>query len=207
MTWIAVAVVGGGLVGSYVQSKAVGKAADVQSATAQQGMQVQQQQFDVLQKNLQPYMQAGQSALAGQQALLGLSGPEQQAALISQLQQSPQMQAMQQQGENAILQNAAATGGLRGGNVQAALGQFRPQLLNQLIQQQFGNLGGLTSLGQSSAAGVGNAGMNMASNIGNLLQQQGAAQAGGIMGKANAISGGLQSAIGSFIGGKAMGVF
>lgn len=207
MTWIAVAVVGGSLVGGYVQSKAAGKAADVQAATSQQGMQVQQQQFDVLQKNLQPYMQAGQSALAGQQALLGLSGQQQQADAIAQLAQSPQMLAMQQQGESAILQNAAATGGLRGGNVQAALGQFRPQLLNQLIQQQFGNLGGLTNLGQSSSAGVGNAGMNMASNIGNLLQQQGAAQAGGIMGRANAISGSLQNAAGAFMGGKSIGVF
>ncbi|WP_449405980.1 hypothetical protein [Massilia phosphatilytica] len=37
---------------------------------------------------------------------------------------APRFQALQQQGNDAILANASATGGLRGGNVQGALGQF-----------------------------------------------------------------------------------
>ncbi|WP_380784016.1 hypothetical protein [Sphingomonas sp. R86520] len=41
------------------------------------------------------------------------------------------------------------------------------------------NLNGLTSLGQNAAAGVGNNAMNSANNIGSLLNQQGAAIAGG----------------------------
>jgi len=204
MTWIAVAVVGGGLVSSYMSGNAAQSAAQTQAGTAQQGMAITQAQFDALQKNLQPYMQAGTGALAQQQGLLGLAGPQTQATMINALAQSPQMQALQKQGENAMLQNASATGGLRGGNIQAALAQFRPQLLNQLINQQLGNLGGLTSIGQSSAAGVGNAGMGMAGNISNLLAQQGAAQAGGIMGQANAWSGGLQNMTGSLLGAKAM---
>ena len=111
---------------------------------------------------------------------------------------------MQQQGNNAILANASATGGLRGGNTQAALAQFSPQLLSQLIQQQFGNLGGLTSVGQNAAAGVGNAGMQTGNSITNLLQQQGAAQAGAALagGRASmgAWSGGM-GALGTFAGG------
>ena len=47
------------------------------------------------------------------------------------------------------------------------------------MQQQFGNLGGISSMGQNAAAGVGNAGMQTGSNIANLLGQQGAATAGG----------------------------
>jgi hypothetical protein len=97
--------------------------------------------------------------------------------------QSPLFQALTQQGENAILQNASATGGLRGGNVQAALSQFRPQALNALIEQQYGRLGGLSELGQASAAGQAASGMESASNIGNLLANQGAAIAGGQMAK------------------------
>jgi hypothetical protein len=79
------------------------------------------------------------------------------------------------------LQQAAATGGLRGGNIQAALAQFRPQVLSGLIEQQYGRLGGLTQLGQASAAGVGSAGMQTGTNVSNLIQQQGAAQAGGAL--------------------------
>ena len=106
------------------------------------------------------------------------------------------MQALTQQGENALLQNASATGGLRGGNLEAALAKFRPQMLSQLIQSQYTNLGGLTSIGQNAAAGVGNAGQNTGNAITNLLQQQGAAQAGSALasGQANA---GLASGIGS----------
>jgi hypothetical protein len=62
-------------------------------------------------------------------------------------------------------QTPRATGGLRGGNVQAALGQFQPQLLAQLIDQQYSRLGGLTSIGQNAAAGVGNAGMSTGNSI------------------------------------------
>ncbi len=135
--------------------------------------------LDAFQKVLAPFVTAGTGALGAQQNLLGLNGNDAQQAAINGIQASPQFAALQQQGNNAILANASATGGLRGGNVQGALAQFSPALLSQLIQQQYSNLGGLTSLGQNSAAGVGNAGMQTGSNISNLLQQQGAATAGG----------------------------
>ena len=59
---------------------------------------------------------------------------------------------MVRQGEEAILQGASATGGLRGGNVQAALAQFRPAMLNRFVQQQYERLGGLTR-GATGVAG------------------------------------------------------
>jgi len=106
-----------------------------------------------------------------------------------------------------LLQRASATGGLRGGNIQGALAQFRPQLLSSLIDQQYGRLGGMTALGQQSAAGVGTAGLQTGVNVANLLGQQGAAQAGAeiAQGKAfgaipAAISGGL--GLFSGLGGK-----
>lgn len=106
----------------------------------------------------EPYAAAGEAALQQQQALAGLLGPDAQAAAIAQLESSPQFQSMLAQGERAILQNAAATGGLRGGNVQAMLAQFRPQLLSSIIEQQYGRLAGLAGTGLSAAGaqmGVG----------------------------------------------------
>jgi hypothetical protein len=102
-----------------------------------------------------------------------------QAQAIAQLEGQPQFQALLRQGEDAILQNASATGGLRGGNTQSALSRFRPQLLNQFIEQQYARLAGITSLGQSSAAGVGNAGIQTGQNIGNTLIGRGEATAAG----------------------------
>ena len=51
--------------------------------------------------------------------------------------------------------------------------QFRPALLSQLIAEQYNRLGGLSSLGQNAAAGVGNAGLSTANGIGGALQQAG----------------------------------
>lgn len=121
----------------------------------------------------------------------GTSAAQAQQAAISGIEQSPMFQALARQGEMGITQNASATGGLRGGNMQGALAQFRPALLNQQIQQQFQNLGGITSLGQSSAAGVGGAGMQAATNIGQAYTQAGQAQAGGYLGQANAFNNAL----------------
>lgn len=120
---------------------------------------------------LEQFAQQWHQTKGGDLSAFQTGGAKAQQAAIDQFQQSPMFQALARQGEDAILQNASATGGLRGGNTQGALAQFRPALLNQQIQQQYQNLAGLSALGQSSAAGVGSGGMAAASNIGNLLTQ------------------------------------
>ena len=192
-------VAGSQLVGSSMQASAAGDAAAAQGAASQAGIEEQRRQFDEMRKLLQPYTEAGLPALEQQQTLLGLKGPEAEQAAIARLTGGETFKALAQQGENALLQQASATGGLRGGNIQAALGQFRPQLLSSLIDQQYGRLGGMTSMGQASAAGVGAAGMETGTNIANLLGQQGAAEAGGILGEAKAY-GQLFNLPGQFVG-------
>lgn len=171
----------GGVTGASQQAEAAQQAAGTQAASAQAGIEEQRRQFDAIVKMMSPYLQAGTQALGQQRGLLGLAGTQQQQAAIEQLQKSPIFTSMLQQGQNALLQNAAATGGLRGGNTQAALAQLSPQLLSQVYQHQLANLGGLTNLGQSSAGLQAGAGQNSAENIANLLGQKGAATAGGQM--------------------------
>ncbi len=115
------------------------------------------------------------------------------------------MKALVQKGENALLQNASATGGLRGGNTAAALAQFRPQMLAQLIEGQFSKLGGLSSLGANSAAMQGNTGMNMASNIGNLLGQIGSARSGATLSRSASSRQGISDLLG--LAGNVVGGF
>jgi hypothetical protein len=194
-----------------MQAKAAGEAADIQSGAAQAGIEEQRRQFDALQAILKPYVDVGAPAMAGyqayaeagpkafeqQQALAGVLGPERQAAAIAEIEQGGGFQARVRSGEEALLQRASATGGLRGGNIQAALAQFRPQMLEQEIERQYGRLGGfsdigretqanLLKIGQASAAGVGAQGITTGTNVANLLAQQGAAQAGGEIGQAKA---------------------
>jgi hypothetical protein len=171
----------GGITGASQAADAAERAGQTQAAASQAGIDEQRRQFDALVELMAPYVTAGTGAMGQQQALIGLQGAEAQQQAIQGFEQSPLFQSLTQQGENAILQNASATGGLRGGNVQAALAQFRPMALNSLIEQQYGRLGGLSSMGQASAAGQAASGLESASNIGNLLANQGAALAGGQM--------------------------
>lgn len=178
MSWIAAAVIGGSVVSGAMQSKAASKAASAQVQAADKSVEEQRRQFDAIQALLKPYIETGTSALSKQAALVGAGGADAQRAAITALEQGPEFQAMTRQGEEAILQSAAATGGLRGGNVQTALAQFRPQILSGLIEQQYNRLGGLASMGQASATGQAQFGQQTAANIGNLYGQVGAAQAG-----------------------------
>jgi hypothetical protein len=203
---IGAAVVGAGstALASSSASKASARATAAQTQSQEQAIAEQRRQYDETRELLQPFVAAGSPALQAQLSILGLSGPEQQRAAIAQQEQSPFFQALARQGEEALLQKASATGGLRGGNVQGALAQFRPALLNQFIEQQYGRLGDITTLGQQSAAGVGSAGLRTGQNISGLLQGQGQIAAGGALAQGQAqanLFGGIgqaASSIGSF---------
>jgi hypothetical protein len=198
-----VAIGGATLISGLAQADASRSAASTQAGAAQAGISEQKSQFDKLQALLQPYVNVGAPAITGlqpyaqagvpafeqQQALIGLRGPEAERAAIERITSGARFQEMAQQGEEALLQNASATGGLRGGNIQGALAQYRPALLSSLIEQQYGKLGGLADIGretqtnlakigQASAAGVGAQGVTTGANISALLSHQGAAQAG-----------------------------
>ncbi len=227
-----IAVGGATLVSGLAQADAAQSAAAAQAGASEAGIAEQRRQFDAVQKllepyvtagtgaigQLQPFQQAGAQAFQQQQAIAGLLGPEAQRQAISQIESSPFLQSQIQRGEEALLQRASATGGLRGGNLQAALAQFRPQMLQQAIEQQYGRLGGFAGAGlgvaeqlyrggQASAANQASQAQALGSNISNLLAQQGAAQAGAEIAQGRAfgaipaaISGGL--GIFSGLGGK-----
>lgn len=219
---------GASILGGIIQAVSSTSAAETQASATRAGINEQRRQFDAMQAVLAPYVQSGQGAigrlgqyedagsqaLSGQLALSGLSGTEAQKAAIAALRESPEMQALIQQGENAILQNASATGGLRGGNVQAALAQYRPQVLSNLINQMYSRLGGLTALGQgttmnlaqlgqASAASQASGALQTGQNISDLLQQQGAAVAGGQLAQGQAwqsIPNAIMSGLGMYTG-------
>lgn len=193
-----------GVTAANIEAEAAAAASTTEVDATQAAIDEQRRQFDAMQELMAPwvtqgtdalarlgqYETAGSDALARQRALMGLDGPEAQAAALQGISSSPEMAAMIGQGENALLQQGSATGGLRGGNVQGALAQFRPQVLSQLLNQQYSKLGGLidmgqgitmnrAALGQASSAGMAAGGMQQASSLGDLLMRQGGAIAGG----------------------------
>ena len=210
MSGIATAVVGGAVISSYAQGKAADKAAGAQVAAGEAGVEQtklgieeQKRQFDKVLQLLQPYVSAGRGSILEQQDLAGSRGPVYEQIAIDKILQGPEYQSLTNQGEEAILANASATGGLRGGNVQEALAKYRPQILSDLINQRFQRLGQISTLGQASAAGSAAAAQNYGSavqggyqNIASQYGNIGAAQAGAALGQGQAI-GGIGNAIGT----------
>lgn len=200
---VGAGVVASGVYGASQSKKAAGKAADAQTEASQAGIEEQRRQFDKVQELLSPYVKAGTGSLAAQQNLIGLNGAKAQADAIAALRASPAYTSAMRSGTDTINANASATGGLRGGNTQEALGRFGGDLLTNLVQSQFSNLGGITNLGQNSAAQTGSAAMASGNNIAGLLQQQGAAQAGGYIAQGNAnaaMANSFTSGLGAFLG-------
>jgi hypothetical protein len=132
---------------------------------------------------LNPYATAGTDALSGIRALLGLNGGDAQGSAISSLQSSPLFQSLFRQGQDTILNNASATGGLRGGNVQSSLANFGSDTLASVIQQQLANLGQVSQQGFGATALGANLGANNAAQLAGLDTGSGQANAGAILGK------------------------
>lgn len=171
-----------------------GKTAAKEASKAQQqgteaGMAEQRRQFDALQALMKPYVQSGTGALQGQNDLLGLNGFKKQQGAIGNIENSPFFKSQYQQAENALLQNASATGGLRGGNTQEALADNRSNMLFSNVQQQLQNLSGVASNGQSAAAGLGGQGLQFGQNIAQGYQDIGQAQGGYALAKGQIYTG------------------
>ena len=188
---------GASILSGIVGGKGAKKAAKAQVAAYQQGIDEQRRQFDTTQANFAPYQAAGTKGLGGLLDLVGLNGADTQGAAINGLKSSPGFTSLYDTGQDTILQNAAATGGLRGGNTQNSLAQFGSGLLSTVIQQQLANYGGLVNTGVGANNTVGSLGAQSANQIAGLLGDQGQARSAGIIGKASAMQGMIQS-LGSF---------
>jgi hypothetical protein len=163
---------------------------------------------------LEPYYEAGLGSVGGlrdiadgtgqgyqgMRDIAGMNTPQAQQAEMERIAQSPEFLENMRQAESAMLQNASATGGLRGGNTQRALAEMRPAMFNQAVDKQFGRYGQFAGMGgdisqflassgqnigtnifgagQASAAGTGAAAMQSAGQVANLMGGIGQAQAG-----------------------------
>jgi hypothetical protein len=200
---IGASVIGAGasLASGAMNSSAASSAANAQVNQDKSALALQQQEFNTTQANLSPWMQAGQSALGQYGNLIGSNGSTQQQAAIAALQQSPLYTSMINQGDQAVLAQASATGGLRGGNIQNSLANFNANALNTVIQNQIGNLGTLSGSGQNAAAGLGGFAANYAGTASSTLGNIGSAQAGGILGSTGLLTGGINTGLSSLLNG------
>ena len=140
-------------------------------------------------------LDVGNEGLDIQAALAGLRGGPAQATAFQNFQQSPGQQFLREQGEQTILRNQAAIGGLGGGNVRRALTEFGIGTAAQDFGNQFQRgqqvIGSQQALAPTAANLISGTGQNIAqsrlgtgqnlaggrfqtgSALSNLLSQQG----------------------------------
>jgi hypothetical protein len=141
-----------GIAGSAMSASAAGDAADAQQQAAQSNLQFAQQQFNTMQGQIQPYLGAGNNGIAGYENLIGINGNQAQGTAINEIKQGPQYQGLMQTGNENILANASATGGLRGSNTSNTLANTSINTLNGLITQRLQGYGQLMDTGRQSIA-------------------------------------------------------
>lgn len=209
--WVAGAVAVGAIGGAYITSKGTQNAADTQAQSAQQANALQQQDFQTLQNNLQPYMQAGSNVLPQLQWQAGQTPAGYNSQFNYDPNKDPMYQFELQQGMQGIMdQQTALGGGLGGGNNLKALMQYGQGLAGQSYQQEFNNwlsqnsqalnqqqqafnqLYGVAGMGQNAAAGVGQGAIQTGQNMGANITGAGNAAAAAQIAQGNIWGGTMQ---------------
>lgn len=206
----AAAAIGGSLISANATSNASKGAADAQVASTQAADQTQLQMFNQTQTNLQPWMTSGGNALTALNSYEGVNAngtinPNAPGQTPFSYTPSAGLNASIQAGDQSVLNNASAVGGVNSGNTLRALqsvgqgatyqdywNQYNAQTAAK--QQQYQNLYNLSSSGQNAAASLGGFGSNAANQISANQIGAGSAQASGIVGAGNALSGAINNA-------------
>lgn len=133
-------------------------------------------------KNAAPYMQAatgalpdlsriagvGADALNTMAAAYGALGAGPQKQFLRGMEASPLYQGGLAQGQTNILNSAAATGGLRGGNTQAALAELGPQMMAQYLDAMRSGLTPVATLGTGVGQNLAGQGAGMTQFLGGI---------------------------------------
>lgn len=185
------------ILGGVLSNRSADKAADVQRSGQDASIAEQQRQFDAIRELLSPFVKGGTFGLEGQKDVIGQMRNWGDTGL-QQVMDNPLTQGLIGQMDDAILANASATGGLRGGNTQRSLADSRVNLLSALENQQYGRLGdlynsygGLTQIGYGAAGGQANANAQFAKNMSNAYGNIGAIGAGEALANGRIMSRGL----------------
>jgi hypothetical protein len=220
MTWVAVAVGGGALVGGVLSSQGAKSAAGTQAGAQMNAANIGYNEFNTITGQEQPFMQAGYGAQNELNYLLGTPGTKANpgakgtggyGSLLQPFttdmfhKYSPAYQFQQQQGMQGVLNQDASSQGAESGAASKDLINYNQSLagtafnnaFNQYQTQQgniYQRLAGVAQMGQAAAANTGQQGSALAANIGQSVASAGAAQAAGQVGQANAWSGALGTA-------------
>lgn len=212
MPWGVAAAVGG----AYIASQGAQSAASTQAGAQQQSAATQRQLMRQLQRNQNPYMQAGRGATVGLRNLFGSNGSMNKAYQNfsfdpSHLSKMPGFNFQLQQGDRALQSSDATTVGALSGAAMKDLMKFNQGLANTYEQQYynqalsnyqtnqqnyygnqnniFNRLNQISSLGENAAANTGNQTAQLGTGVAQAQAAAGASEAAGQIGSSNAYAG------------------
>lgn len=172
----------GSVIGGNAQKKGSQKATDATVAALNNGIATQNAFNAQTRTDYMPYTNAGTGAI---ERLAGLtSGTMDPAKLSETIMGDPLYDSIYNNGEEALLQNASATGGIRGGNTQRGLADFGADTMAKVYQQILANLGNVANLGLGAQGNVTGAGQSVANNVATAQTDIGRAKAGNYLTKA-----------------------
>lgn len=206
----------GSLTGANQQAKAASDAANLQYQASKDASALQKQMFDQTRQDLNPYMNAGTSALGQMMGKMAPEGYFNQTYTGQDIYKDPSYQFRLNQGLDAVQQGAAAQGGLLSGATLKALNDYGQQSASQEYgnaynrfnadqTNRFNRLNTIVGMGQNAAAGVGNSGMQTAQAMANNTMAGADAMSAGRVAQGNAQASNMQNLLG--IGGAVAKLF
>ena len=209
MSWVAAAIGGSALIGAGAGIFSSNKAAKAQESASRAALEVQNRGLDFqnrtyneTQANLRPFRMAGEDALSRIAAMRSGSPDSGWQDFI----RSPDYQFRFNEGNRAFENSAAARGGLLSGNAIRGQTQFGQNFAAGEFGNYWNRLFNQAQLGQQAATGAGGLATNQAGQIGNTtqgisntIQGIGQAQASGIVGGANALTGAVGSGVQNYL--------
>lgn len=194
----------GGILGGSAQKKASQKATDATVLALNNGIGTQNAFAQQTRDDYAPYTTAGAGAVGQLSEFTngGMSADELSAKVMA----DPLYASLFSNGEEALLQNASATGGIRGGNTQRGLADFGSDTMAKVYQQILSNLGSVANLGLGAQGAVTGIGQGVANNVTTAQTDIGRAKAGNYLTKGginaanwNNAGGLLDSVVSSFL--------
>jgi hypothetical protein len=185
----------GGIGSTLIGKSSSDKAADAQKDASKRAANVQMQMYNQTRSDLQPYAQAGLPAMRSVLAMYGLT-PGSKAyneKAMQDFKAAPDYQIAMREGVDALDNSAAARGMLKSGAAIKGVMEYGSDLGTRKLDSYLSRLMQIAGGGQSAAAGQGAAAMSTGRSLADTYLGQGEAEASGIIGGGNALSGGISN--------------
>jgi hypothetical protein len=186
----------GSLAGGYLTGQAAKDAANIQAQSAQNALALQREQFEYQKGLLEPYRQAGESALGRLSGVMGLGGQPAQPQQL--LDMDPGYAFRLGEGMKALERVQAARGNMLSGGAIKAGQRYAQDFASGEYGNAYNRLANIAGLGQTVGGQLGSAAQQFGQTAGETMSQGANALAAGRVGRTSGYMGGIGGAVGAY---------